>query len=108
ERAAVARARFGFIGDEGALPASIGRLETFLELDNALWEGEYWLPFQQRREILFNSKLLGGAITARVINRFTELELNTGWTRDGDRFRLSWGAEPDAFAGWRADVGEDA
>src|SRR5690606_22252072 len=33
---------------------------------------------------------------------------NTGWTREGDRFRLSWSGEPDAFAGWRADVGQDA
>lgn len=108
ERAAVARARFGFIGDEGGLPASLGRLETFLELDNALWQGRYWLPFQQRREVLFNSRVMGGAIAARVINRFTEIEFNTGWAPTGERIRLSWSQEADAFADWRADVGEDA
>ena len=108
ERAAVARARFGFIGNDGLLPASLGRLETFMELDNALWNGEYWLPFQQRREVLFNSRLMGGSVAARVINRFTSVEFNTGWVPEGQRVRLTWGREADAFADWRADVGEDA
>ncbi|MBW3630274.1 MAG: hypothetical protein KY464_13375 [Gemmatimonadetes bacterium] len=108
ERAAVARARFGFIGDEGVLPASLGRLESFFELDNALWNGRFWLPFQQRREILLNSPLMGGAVAARVLNRFMELDLNTGWQPTGERVRLTWGSRPDAFADWRADVGADA
>jgi hypothetical protein len=108
ERAAVARARFGFIGSEGVLPPSLGRLETFLELDNALWQGQYWLPFHQRREVLFNSALLGGKLAARVINRFVEMELNTGYESTGDRVQLNWTRDPDAFADWRADVGEDA
>jgi hypothetical protein len=108
ERAAVARARFGFIGNDGSLPPSLGRLETFLELDNALWHGRYWLPFQQRREVLFNSKLLGGAVAARVINRFTEMEFNTGWKPAGDRVTLTWAQQTNAFAEWRGDVGSDA
>jgi hypothetical protein len=108
QRAAVARARFGFIGNDGSLPASLGRLETFMELDNALWHGQYWLPFQQRREVLFNSKLLGGAVAARVINRFTEMEFNTGWRPTGAPVQLTWTQRKDAFAEWRGDVGGNA
>ncbi|HET8655626.1 MAG TPA: hypothetical protein VFL93_08955 [Longimicrobiaceae bacterium] len=110
QRAAVARARFGFVGSPGVLPSSLGRLDTFLELENALWNGSYWLPFEQRREVVFDSRVLGGAVAARVVNRFVEIETNTGWSPTGKPVRLVWDLQKDAdvFAGWRADVGAEA
>ena len=108
ERAAVARARFGFVGDAGTLPRSLGQLETFLELDNALWEGRYWLPFQQRREVAFYSRMMGGTVTTRVVNRFVGVEFNRGWRPAAERIRLSWERETGAFSEWRAEIGEDA
>jgi hypothetical protein len=110
DRAAVAQARYGFAGGRGDLPRSLGSLETYLELENGLWEGRYWLPFRQRREIFFNSPLLGGGVAARVVNQFTDFELNTGWFAEGPRVQLAWetGQERDAFAGWEQSVGDDA
>jgi hypothetical protein len=108
DRGAVARARFGFAGAGGDLPGVLGRVETFMELENALWEGRFWLPFQQRREIVFSSRALGGTVVARVINRFVDLDLNTGWSPSGRRAQLTWAQEGGAFADWRGQVGEEA
>jgi hypothetical protein len=110
ERAAVARARFGFAGRANDLSAALGQMETFLELENALWDGRYWLPFQQRREVVFNSSLLGGTIAARIVNRFVDYDFNTGWTPTGPPVQLAWNLRPEreAFAGWRQEVGEEA
>jgi hypothetical protein len=109
-RSAVARARFGFVGKSSELSAALGRMETYLELDNALWEGRYWLPYQQRREVVFNSSLLGGAVAARIVNRFVDYRFNTGWTPTGPPVALVWHLQPEreAFAGWRTEVGEEA
>jgi len=106
DRAAVARARFGFAGTGGDLPRVLGRVETFMELENALWEGRFWLPFRQRREIVFSSRALGGSVVARVVNRVVELDLNTGWSPSGTRVRLAWTEEDGAFADWEGEVGE--
>ncbi|CAN5784287.1 hypothetical protein BH23GEM6_BH23GEM6_00670 [soil metagenome] len=110
DRAAVAQARYGFAGGRGDLPRALGRLETFLELENGLWEGRFWLPFRQRREIFFNSPLLGGGASARVVNQFTDFDLNTGWFAEGPRVQLVWeqGSPREVFAGWEQAVGEDA
>lgn len=107
-RAAVARARLGFVGQERLLPRTVGQVETFLELENGLWEGHFWLPSRQRRDIIFESRLLGGAVTARVVNRFEDLELNAGWLPSGEMTRLDWALEPEsvAFRDWRAPVGD--
>jgi hypothetical protein len=109
-RAAVARARFGFAGRASDLSAALGGLETYLELDNALWEGRYWLPFQQRRDVVFRSSLLGGAVAARVVNRFIAYRFNTGWTPTGPPVALVWKLDSDreAFTEWRQEVGEEA
>ncbi len=109
DRAAVARARVGFAGGGGVLPRMLGQIETFLEFENGLWEGRYWLPFRQRRDILFESRLLGGGVTARVVNRFGDIQLNTGWEPSGPMIRLNWdrNGEPGAFADWRAPVGDE-
>lgn len=109
ERGAVARARFGFSNPGGDLPRTLGQTETFLELENGLWEGRYWLPFQQRREVVFASRLLGGSVAARVVNRFVDYELNTGWEPTGRRLQLTWSAEGgEALPGWDGRVGEEA
>ncbi|HET7322681.1 MAG TPA: hypothetical protein VFI96_09320 [Longimicrobiaceae bacterium] len=110
QRAAVARARFGFVSAEGVLPPSVGRLDTYLELENALWQGRYWLPYQQRREVMIDSRVLGGAVAARVVNRVVSLEINTGWEPIGKPVQLVWKLQPekDPFADWRSDVGAEA
>src|ERR1700741_2690296 len=59
DRAAVARARFGFVERRGGLlPAESG---VFFELENGLVEGRFWLPYRQRRELQGLSPLFGGA-----------------------------------------------
>lgn len=109
DRGAVARARFGFLRTGGDLPRTLGQMETFLELENGLWEGRFWLPYRQRREVVFNSRLLGGAVAARVVNEFREYRLNEGWTPSGDRVRLEWEDEGSvAFSDWDGSVGEEA
>src|SRR5690606_16798579 len=105
-RAAVARARLGFAGGGGVLPRTLGQIETFLEFENGLWENRFWLPFRQRRDILFESRLLGGAVTARVVNRFVDFDLNAGWQPSGEMVRLEWDLEGGSspFADWRSTL----
>jgi hypothetical protein len=109
QRGTVARARIGFAGRDRLLPRTLGQIQTFIELENGLWEGRYWLPFRQRRDILFESRLLGGAVTARVVNRFVDLELNTGWAPTGPLVQLNWDlqAERTAFANWTGPIGDE-
>jgi hypothetical protein len=77
DRAAVARARFGFVDPRRNL--ILGRPGTFLEFENALWEDRYWLPFRQRREQQFNIVVFGGTVAARIVSTITGYDLNTGW-----------------------------
>jgi hypothetical protein len=107
-RAAVARARFGFVGSGVELAPSLTTIRTYLELENALWDGRYWLPYRQRRDIVFESRLLGGMVAARVVNRFVDYDFNTGWSPTGPRLSLVWAPQPGAFSDWRAEVGEEA
>ena len=60
DRIAIARARFGFSVREGRFLTAT-ETGTFLELENALIQGRYWLPYRQRREIQIASPLFGGA-----------------------------------------------
>jgi hypothetical protein len=108
-RGTVARARVGFAGRDRLLPRTLGQIETFLELENGLWEGRYWLPFRQRRDILFESRLLGGSVAARVVNRFVDLQVNDGWQPTGEMVRLDWSLLPErqAFADWVAPLGDE-
>jgi hypothetical protein len=108
-RGAVARARVGFAGRDRILPRTLGQIETFIELENGLWEGRYWLPFRQRRDILFESRLLGGSVAARVVNRFVDVELNTGWAPSGELVQLNWNllGERAAFVDWRGPIGDE-
>jgi len=86
DRAAVARARFGFVERRRGL--GIGRAGTFLELENSLWEDRYWLPFRQRREQQVSMGPLGGSVAARIVSTISAHELNTGWSPDAGRLRL--------------------
>jgi hypothetical protein len=108
-RAAVARARFGFV--ETVRGLSIGRPGTFVEVENALWEGRYWLPFRQRREQQVTSALVGGAVGARIVNTISNYQLNIGWVPGTpERVRLFLArptAEATALLGG-PEVGEDA
>lgn len=108
-RGAVARARVGFAGRDRTLPRSLGQIESFFELENGLWEGQYWLPFRQRRDVVIESRLLGGGVTGRVVNRFTDIELNTGWAPAGEMVRLEWLSddEANAFTDWVSPVGDE-
>jgi hypothetical protein len=109
-RGAVARARVGFAGRDRTLPRSLGQVETFIELENGLWDGRFWLPFRQRRDIFFESRLLGGAVTARVVNRFVDLRMNTGWAPPpGELVQLNWNLQGErvAFEQWQAPIGDE-
>lgn len=110
DRGAVARARLGFVGGGSEVPSSVAEIGTFVELENGLWEGRYWLPYRQRRDVIFESKVLGGAISGRVVSQWIDYDLNTGWEPQGPREQLSWNLQPasEAFVGWRSQVGEDA
>jgi hypothetical protein len=98
DRAAVAQARFGFVEPRRAL--ALGRTGVFLELENGLWEGRFWLPFRQRREVQVTTALLGGVMGARIVNTMTGYRINTGWepTAPGE-VRLFRVAAPPAAPG---------
>lgn len=109
DRAAVARARFGFVDPRRGL--MLARAGTFLELENALWEGRYWLPFRQRREQQFSMAVFGGTVAARIVSTVTDYDLNIGWEpREAGRMRLLRAAPtPEASAALGAPlVGDDA
>jgi hypothetical protein len=109
DRGAVARARFGFLGGGGGFPRTLGQIETFFELENGLWEGKFWLPYRQRREVVFSSRLLGGAVGGRIVSEFREYDINQGWSPSGGRVRLAWADQGRrAFADWDGGVGDEA
>lgn len=105
DRAAVARARFGFTDPGGGLRLS--RAGVFFELENGLVQDRYWLPYRQRQEVQVTSPLFGGAVALRVASRISGYDLNTGWTPgEGERVALVRELEEDAFTEWRGDLGE--
>jgi len=77
DRAAVARARFGFTEASGRF--SVTEAGVFFELENALVDGRFWLPVRQRREIQITSPLFGGAAAVRLVTALSGFGLNTGW-----------------------------
>ena len=108
DRAAVARARFGFVDRRGGLlPAESG---VFFELENGLVEGRFWLPYRQRRELQVSSPLFGGAAAIRMVTTFSAYRLGTGWRPEQPGQRLV--REPvrgdSVFAGFARAVGEPA
>jgi hypothetical protein len=104
DRAAIARARFGFVERGGAL--SLTETGVFFELESGLVGGRYWLPYRQRREIQVSSPLLGGAAAIRLVTMLSDFQLNQGWTPERAGSRLAWRLENGAFAGWRG-VGDE-
>lgn len=98
DRAAVARARFGFVERTGRFAAT--ETGVYFELESALVEGRYWLPYRQRREIQVSSPLLGGAAAIRLVTHLANFELNTGWEPRAAGSRLAWDLRPGAFQGW--------
>jgi hypothetical protein len=108
DRAAVARARFGFTDRRGGLlPAESG---MFFELENGLVEGRYWLPYRQRREIQIVSPLLGGAAAVRMVTTLSDYHLDTGWRPEQPGQRLVREIAPgdSVFAGFARNVGDAA
>jgi hypothetical protein len=79
DRAAVARARFGFVEPRRGL--RLVETGTFFELENALVQNRFWLPYQQRRELQATSLLAGSGAVARFVTTFSGHELNTGGSR---------------------------
>ncbi|HWK88985.1 MAG TPA: hypothetical protein VNP72_03295, partial [Longimicrobium sp.] len=104
DRAAVARARFGFVERSGRF--MVTETGTFLELESALIGGRYWLPVRQRREIQISSPLVGGSAAIRVVTRLSRFDLNTGWRPETAGTRLVWSLGEGAFADWPG-VGTD-
>lgn len=109
DRAAVARARFGFLARSSGF--RLAETGLFFELESGLVEARYWLPYRQRREIQVSSPLLGGAAALRLVTTLSGFDLNTGWRPDTARTsRLVWALREgggDPFAGWRALPGEE-
>jgi len=109
DRAAVARARFGFVEPRRGL--RLVETGTFFELENALVQNRFWLPYQQRRELQAASLLAGSGAVARFVTTFSSHELNTGWTApDEARTALIRAITPgdSAFRGWNAPIGSGA
>lgn len=108
DRAAVARARFGFVDQRGGLiPAESG---SFFELENGLVEGRFWLPYRQRRELQVSSPLFGGAAAVRIVSTFSRYRIGTGWRPEAPGQRLVRDIAPgdSVFAGFARAVGEPA
>jgi len=109
DRAAVARARFGFT-EQGGRFFAVTETGVFFEMENGLVAGRYWLPYRQRREIQVTSPLFGGATAVRIVTALTDFELNTGWRPEEPGARLVRAPAPGdtAFAGFEAAVGQAA
>lgn len=110
DRAAIARARFGFVERGGGLIV-LSETGSYFELENGLVEGRYWLPYRQRREIQVSSPLLGGAAAVRLVTTLRGFRLNTGWVPEQPGARLVREPAPagtDPFEGWAGTVGADA
>lgn len=108
DRAAVARARFGFIDRRGGLiPAESG---VYFELENGLVAGKYWLPYRQRRELQVSSPLFGGAAAIRMVTSLSDYHLDTGWRPGQPGQRLVRAVVPGdtAFAGFARRIGDVA
>jgi hypothetical protein len=104
DRAAVARARFGFVERGGRFVVT--ETGVFFELESALVEGEWWLPYRQRREIQIASPLLGGAAAIRIVTTLSGFEVNTGWDAPQQGAHLVMDLRDDAFAGTPPPEGE--
>ena len=104
DRAAVARARFGFAERGGRFVVT--ETGVFFELESALVEGQWWLPYRQRREIQVASPLLGGAVAIRIVTTLSGFEVNTGWDAPELGARLVMDLRDDAFAGAPPAEGE--
>jgi hypothetical protein len=95
DRAAVARARFGFVERGGRFVVT--ETGVFFELESALVDGQWWLPHRQRREIQVASPLLGGAAAIRIVTALTDFDVNTGWTAAEPGARLAMDLRSGAF-----------
>jgi hypothetical protein len=104
DRAAVARARFGFAERGGRFVVT--ETGVFFELESALVEGQWWLPYRQRREIQVASPLLGGAVAIRIVTTLSGFEVNTGWDAPQQGVRLVMDLQDGAFAGTPPAEGE--
>jgi hypothetical protein len=107
DRAAVARARFGFLEPGGGF--RLTETGVYFELESGLVSGRYWLPVRQRREIQVTTPLFGGAAAVRLVTLLRGFEFNTGWTPpEPGRSRIVRVAqEGDPFRGWSAGIGEE-
>ncbi|HEX8242071.1 MAG TPA: hypothetical protein VF541_01200, partial [Longimicrobium sp.] len=108
DRAAVARARFGFVERRGRFLAT--ESGVYFELENGLVDGRYWLPYRQRRELQASSPLFGGAAAIRMVTALSDFRLNAGWRPEQPGQRLVRRIAPGdtAFAGFSRAVGEYA
>ncbi len=107
DRAAIARARFGFAEPDGRF--RLTRTGVFFEMENGLVQGRYWLPYRQRQEIQISSPLFGGAAAIRVATGLSGYDLNDGWTPEQPgRYALVRNEQPGsvAFREWGSTVGE--
>jgi hypothetical protein len=107
DRAAVARARFGF-EQRGGGAVRLAETGFYFELESGLVDGRWWLPYRQRREVQITSPVFGGAAAIRLVTTLADFRTNTGWTpaqAGGSRLVNEPARGRDPFAGWSADVG---
>ncbi|HEV2149612.1 MAG TPA: hypothetical protein VGR37_19585 [Longimicrobiaceae bacterium] len=105
DRAAIARARFGFAEPGGRF--RLTRTGVFFEMENGLVQDRFWLPYRQRQEIQISSPLFGGAAAIRVASTLSGYDLNTRWSPEepGRAALVRRDRGGDAFRGW-GTVGE--
>jgi hypothetical protein len=110
DRAAVARARFGFEQPAGR-GVSLTETGFYFELESGLVEGRWWLPYRQRREVQITSPIFGGAAAIRLVTALSDVRVNTGWTPEQPgQSRLAHESPPrgtDPFREWSRTVGEE-
>lgn len=106
DRAAIARARFGFAEADGRF--RLTRTGVFFEMENGLVQGRFWLPYRQRQEIQISSPLFGGAAAIRVATGLSGYDLNGGYAPEQvGRYTLARSDRGDeAFREWGSTVGE--
>ena len=124
-RGTLVRIRGHFVRVNGSLPRTVRALVdpvAFIEYENGEHSGAYWLPVQQRIELMVGSPMLGDASAVmRIVSRFTDYAIRdtSGATTDSAgvpvvappgplRRRLSYAPDDSIrrFGSWRARMGE--
>lgn len=90
------------------------RVFQFLEVENAEWEGSFWLPHRQRFEIDVAPAFSEDQAILRIVTAFDEIAVNpfdpvgppdTGFMARRQRLRVAGTESLQGFRDWRAELG---